>query len=43
MNRCPYEDDNGNICGKPLTEEEDEGDGMCDHCACVLWHKIKNP
>ena len=42
MIKCPYEDDEGKICGKPLTEREEEEDGMCDPCACALWDKVKN-
>lgn len=36
---CLCEDDNGTVCGKPLTKEEFEQDGMCGACADWLWEE----
>jgi hypothetical protein len=38
--RCPCEDSNGVVCGKRMTEKEIKQDGMCDDCACEVWHEM---
>ena len=37
MRNCPAEDDNGVICGKPMSHREYKQDGMCSRCADLIW------
>ena len=40
---CQCQDDNGNICGREMTKEEYEQDGMCNICADALWELYALP
>ena len=35
---CKCQDDNGNTCGRKMTREEHEQDGICNVCADSLWN-----
>ena len=41
--KCPCEDDNGVVCNKPMSKEEQEQDGMCIRCAELLWANFAQP
>jgi len=39
-NICPAEDDAGTKCQVEMTDEEVEQDGMCERCACEIYHSM---
>lgn len=43
MKPCTFEDDNGKVCGKPLSKEQEAQDGMCSRCAELLWANFAQP
>lgn len=38
--KCPCKDSQGHVCGKEMTVEEVEGDGMCGFCADNVWAEM---
>ncbi len=37
---CKCQDSAGEVCGRIMTKEEDDQDGMCWHCADNVWNEI---
>ena len=40
---CQCEDDNGVKCGRNMSREEFDQDGMCSRCADGLWDTFVQP
>lgn len=40
--KCECQDSNGDVCGKEMTPEEVEQDGMCYACADNVWEEMHN-
>jgi hypothetical protein len=38
--QCQCEDSSGNICGKEMSKEEIDRDGMCGNCAGMVWNEM---
>lgn len=38
---CKAQDSAGKICGKTMTKEEIEQDGMCQWCADNIWEEMQ--
>lgn len=41
VHKCPCQDSTGKVCGKEMTSEEYEQDGMCWNCADNVWSELK--
>lgn len=39
---CNVEDDAGNRCSTPMSDDEIKQDGMCGRCAYGLWDSYQN-
>lgn len=39
---CNCQDSAGDICGRVMTKEENDQDGMCGHCADSVWNEMTN-
>jgi len=37
---CKCQDSTGEVCGRIITKEEDDQDGMCWHCADNVWNEM---
>ena len=37
---CNCEDTTGDVCGRVMTKEENDQDGMCWHCAGNVWNEM---
>lgn len=40
MKNCQCEDSECQVCGKEMSREELEQDGMCGYCAGNVWHEM---
>ncbi len=40
MSKCPCEDSAGKVCGKVMSKEEEEQDGMCQRCGDQVWNEM---
>lgn len=40
---CKCQDSNYSVCGKPMTKQEHEQDGMCGVCADHVWAEMRAP
>ncbi len=38
--KCLCQDSERKVCGKEMTTEEYEQDGMCDACASEVWYEL---
>ncbi len=37
---CKCQDSDGNVCGREMTNQEQDQDGMCWHCADSVWNEL---
>jgi len=42
VQKCECEDSDGVVCGRTMTNEELEQDGMCQTCADNVWSEMTN-
>ncbi len=40
MSKCQCEDSTGKACGKEMTQEEEDQDGMCQRCGDQVWNEM---